>query len=115
MAIPPCEWMVLDMPMFGASGDPCAALFGSLKQDCENARNGANSAVNGATGAAGSIWDFLTQKQTLQGGVRHVFVRVAEVIIGGVLIIVGINTLIKAQTGTDVVGKVGKTVKGIVP
>lgn len=91
--------------------DPCAALFGSAKTDCEKLRN-QGSGSSGSSG--GSIWDFFTNPVELEGGIRHLFLRTAEVLIGGLLVIVGLNALIKAQTNVNVVGTTTKLAKNTV-
>lgn len=90
-----------------AGADPCAALFGSIKKDCENARGDSGSTVSSGI----SLYDFLTNPQVLVGGIRHAYVRLMEVIIGGLLVVIGLNAFVKAQLNVNVAGAAKKAVK----
>lgn len=95
-----------------AGADPCAALFGQMKKDCENAAGGSGSTVS--TGI--SLYDLLTKPQVLAGGIRHAYVRLMEVIVGGLLVVIGLNAFVKAQFNVNVAGtatKVAKTAKKV--
>ena len=60
----------------------------------------ATGATVGAAESVGSFLGRLTQKAT--------WIRVAEGVIGGLLLLFGINGLIHAATGVDVAGKVAR-------
>lgn len=95
-----------------AAADPCAALFGQMKTDCENfGKSGNNPLAPGNTSGGTSIFDLFTNPIKFVGGIRHVFLRIAEVVIGGILVVVGFNALVKAQTGVNVTGSTTKLVK----
>lgn len=103
-----------------AKADPCSALWGSLKTDCEKSWLGQAFGDNpgGTTGtttgnSSTSIWDLFTNPVTFFGGIRHVFTRIFEVITGSVLILIGINALVKSQTGVNVGGTATKAAKKI--
>lgn len=95
------------------AADPCAALFGQLKQDCENARNNTSGSGGGVAGTALSALGV-----NLNGAFdwRHFMIRVAEFGIGIVLVIVAANAGLKqAVLGNPVVKsakQVGKKVAG---
>lgn len=93
-----------------ADADPCAALFGSLKDECEKLRGSAGATQQGSV----SLWDLLTNPVKFVGGIRHVFLRIAEVMVGGLLVVIGLNALVKAQTNVNVIGTAKKTVRKIV-
>lgn len=90
-----------------ADADPCAALFGTLKDDCEKLRNSSGSSQQGSV----SLWSLITNPVQFVGGIRHVFLRIAEVMVGGLLVVIGLNALVKAQTNVNVVGTAKKTVR----
>jgi hypothetical protein len=59
----------------------------------------------GSSGSTGiSLYDWLTKPINLVGGIRHVFLRMAEVLVGGVLVIIGLNALVKSEPGKAVSG-----------
>jgi hypothetical protein len=74
------------------AGDPCAALFGSMKQACE----ATGKAVNGSGGGSTSILNGLLGYNS-GFDFRHFMIRVAEFGIGAMLVIIAADALIKAE------------------
>lgn len=95
------------------AGDPCSLLFGSLKQACENTRTlaGGSSGSSGSSGSGAtgnSLLSFIVDPLSIAGGFRHLVLRTAEGIIGGILILVGVNALVKPGNAIKKVAKVVK-------
>jgi hypothetical protein len=93
------------------AADPCAALFGSVKQACENAKG----ILGGGSGSSGGV---LGSMLGLNGAFdwRHFMVRVAEFGVGVLLVVVAANAgLRQSVMGSPVVKsakQVGKKVGG---
>lgn len=85
------------------AGDPCAALFGSMKQACENL----GKTVNGGSGSTGSALGGLLGYNS-GFDFRHFMIRVAEFGIGAVLVIVAVDALVKAEVMPSPVVQSGK-------
>lgn len=94
-----------------AKADPCSLLWGSAKTKCEELLNGSSSGSGGTSGSGTSLLDLFTNPVQFLGGIRHFMDRIAEFVIGGLLVIIGVNALIKAQTSVDVVGSATKVAK----
>ena len=103
--------------LFGG-GDPCSAIpITSWRVKCQQSLGTGGSSGSGGSGSSGgssggtSLWDLITNPVALEGGIRHLFIRTSEVLIGGILVIVGLNALIKAQTNVNVVGSTTSVAK----
>lgn len=119
MEFPSCEWVVLVVIANPVKADPCSAVPSFLGKDkCQKLFGtgpySGQGALGGAVSGGNSILDLLSNPLSLEGGIRHAFIRVSEVIIGGLLVIVGLNALIKAQTNVNVVGSTTKVAKSAV-
>lgn len=88
------------------AADPCAALFGSVKTACENAKN----LVGGSSGSSGG--GVLGGLLGLNGAFdwRHFMMRVAEFGIGIVLVVVAANAGLKQTVMGNPVVKSAKQV-----
>jgi len=100
--------------------DPCAGMDPISKKICEAEKNlvpggsslgGSGSSGSGSSGV--SLWSLITNPTEIIGGIRHVFTRIAEVLIGGLLVIIGLNSLIKSETGVSVSSTATKAVKTV--
>lgn len=105
--------------LFGG-GDPCSAIpITSWRVKCQQSlgtggQSGGSGSSGGSSSGGSSLWDLITNPIALEGGIRHLFIRTSEVLIGGILVIVGLNALIKAQTNVNVVGSTTKVAKNAV-
>ena len=88
-----------------ATPDPCAALFGSVKTDCENAKKSL-----GGTGSSGGgiIGNILGINYNGAFDWRHFMIRTAEFGIGIVLVVVAANAGLKDSVMGNPVVKSGK-------
>jgi hypothetical protein len=88
------------------AADPCAALFGQLKTDCENAKN----LVGGGSGSSGG--GLLGSLIGINGSFdwRHFMIRVAEFGVGLLMIVVAANAGLKQSVMGNPVVKSGKQI-----
>lgn len=95
-----------------AKADPCSLLWGSAKTKCEELLGSGSGGSSGTSGGSGtSLLDLFTNPVQFLGGIRHFMDRIAEFVIGGLLVIVGVNALIKAQTNVNIGGAAKSAVK----
>lgn len=87
------------------SGDPCAALFGAMKNACENTVKGITG--SGSAGGTGSVLGGLLGFNK-SFDFRHFMIRVAEFGIGALLVIVAADALIKQEVMPNPVVRSGK-------
>jgi hypothetical protein len=89
-----------------ATPDPCAALFGSVKQACENM----GKTLNGGSGSGGVVGNLLGLNYNGAFDWRHFVVRIAEFGIGITLVMIAANAGLKPAVMANPVVKSTKQI-----
>lgn len=96
-----------------AQNNPISKFLCKAFGGTPNSEGGGGSGSSGSSGG-NSLFDLFENPISLEGGLRHLLLRFAEVLVGGLLVVVGLNALIKAQTNVNVVGTTTKLAKNTV-
>lgn len=96
------------------ASDPCAGMDPISKWFCEKERSGLNTTSGGNLGGILGYGSNGSGLFNFSGGWRHLMLRISEGIVGGLLVIVGLNALVKAGTQSYPVQQTKSTVSGAV-